>query len=198
MIEMVSGVIGDVAADSVLVGTASGLSFRILCHKRLVEWFAASGDDVALVTALVVSQGEPSLYGFLSQAERRCFDLLQKASGIGPRLAHAILGVFDVDMLADIVSRADLKALSRVPGLGTKKAERLTRELKDRFEALRTEVRESAPRAEDKADIENALVGLGFDGKAVREAVSAVAKENAGIDDAELLRRALRILGTRM
>lgn len=195
MIEMLKGVIADVSKGSVLVATASGLSFRVLCHARLSDAMAGPGSEIALDTALVVKDGEPSLYGFMSSDERTCFAQLQTASGIGPRLAHAILGVYDVNTLADILSREDVKALSRVPGLGARKAERLARELKDRFDVPKSETSATSSPAFERTDIETALVGLGFAASSVREAVRSIAAQNAGIDDAALLKRALQSLG---
>ena len=95
------------------------------------------GEQAHLPTSLVVREDSLTLYGFADEDERVVFELLQTASGVGPRLAQAMLAVHGPDTLRRAVASEDLAALTQVPGIGRKGAQRIVLELKDRLGAVR-------------------------------------------------------------
>ena len=161
------------------------------------------GAPARLATSLVVREDSLTLYGFATDDERALFELLQTASGVGPRLALAVLAVHAPDAVRRAVATADLAALTRVPGIGRKGAERLVLELKDRIGSV---VGDDAPtpglppEPAWRLQVRQGLIGLGWSAK---EAEDATAVVSAGVDDAApgdvavLLKQAIRLLGRR-
>jgi holliday junction DNA helicase RuvA len=161
--------------------------------------FAALGELHAEVTLLIhthVREDALALYGFLSAREKHFFELLLGASGVGPSLALKILSGMNVEELVPAIRTGDLVRLTKIPGVGRKTAERIIVELKDRLEAIAKEVdKPAAPSpAGAEADVQSALVNLGYDERTVDKAVSE-AKREAGTSNFEkLLRVALAAL----
>lgn len=161
--------------------------------------FAAIGELHAEVTLLIhthVREDALALYGFLSAREKHFFELLLGASGVGPSLALKILSGMNVEELVPAIRTGDLVRLTKIPGVGRKTAERIIVELKDRLEAIAKEVdTPAAPSpAGAEADVQSALVNLGYDERTVDKAVSE-AKREAGTSNFEkLLRVALAAL----
>jgi holliday junction DNA helicase RuvA len=152
------------------------------------------GDQARLATSLVVREDSLTLFGFADAEERDLFTLLQTVSGVGPRLALATLAVLSPDALRAGLADGDVASLTRVPGIGRKGAERLVLELRDKVVAPdRTPVAPAVggPRAE----VVEALLGLGFAAKPAEQAVDAVLTEQSAADAATLLRAALTRLG---
>lgn len=157
------------------------------------------GEQVRLDTSLVVREDSLTLYGFADAAARELFVLLQTVSGVGPRLALAMLAVLEPDTLRSALAESDLPVLTQVPGIGRKGAERLVVELRDKVGAL-------APAAGSVAggggpvrtQVTEALVGLGFATRQAEQAVDGVLAERDGAVQAntsEVLRIALSRLG---
>ena len=161
--------------------------------------FATLGELHAEVTLLIhthVREDALALYGFLSAREKHFFELLLGASGVGPSLALKILSGMNVEELVPAIRTGDLVRLTKIPGVGRKTAERIIVELKDRLEAIAKEVdKPAAPSpAGAEADVQSALVNLGYDERTVDKAVSE-AKREAGTSNFEkLLRVALAAL----
>jgi Holliday junction DNA helicase RuvA len=160
------------------------------------------GDDVELATSLVVREDSLTLYGFGAPADRDMFETVQTVSGVGPRLALAMLSVMGPDELAAALSTGDAKALTTIPGIGAKSAQRLVLELRDKVAALHgpgTPAAASAtaptPGAAWREPVTEALVGLGWTARQAGDAVERVATSAPeGADVAALLRLALREL----
>jgi Holliday junction DNA helicase RuvA len=140
------------------------------------------------------------LYGFADDDERAVFELLQTASGVGPRLAQAMLAVHGPDDLRRAIATEDLTALTQVPGVGKKGAQRIVLELRDRLGSpvggshANGQGGRSAPWREQ---VHSALVNLGWPAGEAEDAVAAVAPAGSGadaVDVAEVLRAALRVL----
>jgi Holliday junction DNA helicase RuvA len=148
----------------------------------------------------VVREDSLTLYGFVDDDERTTFELLQTASGVGPRLAQAMLAVHSPDDLRRAVATEDLKALTLVPGIGTKGAQRIVLELRDRLGAVVGGARQhrGAGRSANgwRDQLHAALVGLGYLARDADEAVAQVADDPAAAADppdvGALLRLALR------
>jgi len=162
------------------------------------------GAEAVLATTLIVREESLTLYGFADQDERAVFDLMLTVSGVGPRIALAMLAVHTPDGLRRAVSTGDLVALTKVPGIGKKGAERIVLELRDKIgmPAGIASTATARPAAnEATAQVRDALVGLGWSARQADEAVAAVApltvRPEAGEepDVSALLRAALRELG---
>ncbi|MBX9246586.1 Holliday junction branch migration protein RuvA [Actinotalea ferrariae] len=160
------------------------------------------GEQADLATSLVVREDSLTLYGFADADERDTFEAVQTVSGVGPRLALAMLAVHTPDGLRRAVGTEDLAALQRVPGIGRKGAQRIVLELADRLgppTAAVTTGGAPAPVADRRGEVVEALVGLGWTAKAAEDAVATVVPSDAGAveaaDVAAVLRGALRVLG---
>ncbi len=134
------------------------------------------GEQAHLPTSLVVREDSLTLFGFADEDEREVFELLQTASGVGPRLAQAMLAVHAPDALRRAVATEDLAALTQVPGIGRKGAQRIVLELKDRLGAVRgvatTGGRPSAVRSGWRDQVHGALLGLGWSSREADEGVA--------------------------
>lgn len=156
------------------------------------------GDDAALATSLVVREDALTLYGFETEDEREVFEVLQTASGVGPKVAQAVLAVHTPDAVRRALATEDLTALTLVPGIGRKGAQRMVLELKDKV-AVATSAPETLSYASGsnprRDQVVEALVGLGFTARPAEAAVDAVLSTDADADAAVLLRSALTRLG---
>jgi holliday junction DNA helicase RuvA len=162
------------------------------------------GSEAALATTLVVREDSLTLFGFSTPAERDMFETVQTVSGVGPRLALAMLSVMGPDQLAAALSTGDSKALTTIPGIGAKSAERLVLELRDKVGAVRgsgvgpaSGAPTSGPGGREpwRGQVTEALVGLGWSAKQAGDAVERVAATApADADIAAYLRLALREL----
>jgi holliday junction DNA helicase RuvA len=160
------------------------------------------GAPARLATSLVVREDALTLFGFADADERDVFEILQTVSGVGPRLALAMLAVHTPDGLRRAVAGEDLAALKRVPGIGHKGAQRIVLELGDRLGAPVGSGPAQAPAAaaDDRRDqVVEALVGLGWTAKSATDAVATVLADTEGPVGADevagVLRAALRTLG---
>ena len=163
------------------------------------------GQEAELATSLVVREDALTLYGFADADEREVFEVVQTVSGIGPRLALAMLAVHTPDGLRAAVAGQDLNALTKVPGIGRKGAQRIVLELTDRLGPPAGDLPAGAatvtalPGPAWRDQVAEALVGLGWSAKQAAEAVDAVAAEGEDgdrpADVPAVLRRALRHLG---
>lgn len=170
---------------------AAGVGYLLEVPLGVFERLPEAGAAVALHTEMVVREDGWSLYGFDSPVERAIFRRLLGASGVGARLALAILSTLGPDRAVRAVRDRDLAALATVPGIGRKKAERIALELADRFDDLPVTAAGTAPVASPAADAVRALVALGYPVAAAEPAVRKVADPAADTDTALLVRRAL-------
>lgn len=164
------------------------------------------GEVHQLAASLVVREESLTLYGFADEDEKAVFELLQTASGVGPRLAQAMLSVHSPDDLRRAVATEDLVALTKVPGIGKKGAQRIVIELKDKLgvpgsgPSLTAVPSGPAPGSADwQVQVHEALLGLGWSTREADRAVDDVAADLNGSGDGDhdvsvLLRKALRHL----
>jgi len=155
------------------------------------------GDEAQLATSLVVREDSLTLYGFADDDERELFELLQTASGVGPRLAQAVLTVHTPDTVRRALLTEDLTALTLVPGIGRKGAQRMVLELKDKVVGT-TAAAPVAAQPGWRDTLAQALVGLGFPAGQADDAVVRLAEAHPEADDGdvpELLREGLAMLG---
>ncbi|WP_311564213.1 Holliday junction branch migration protein RuvA [Peptoniphilus duerdenii] len=141
-------------------------------------------DEITLFTKMVVREDDISIYGFMSKRERSIFSLLTMVSGIGPKVAMGIMGMYGEEELRKYILSSDVKSLTKAPGVGKKTAERIILELKDRivkiFGDFIPDVKESVPLEND--DAIEALVGLGFSAIEVKNALMNV-DPSLSVDD---------------
>jgi Holliday junction DNA helicase RuvA len=198
VIAFVQGRVASVALDSAVVDVG-GVGLQVLCTPATLATLR-NGEHARLPTSMVVREDSLTLFGFADDDERALFELLQTASGVGPKLAQAMLAVHGPDELRMAVASDDLVALTKVPGIGRKGAQRIVLELKDRIgPPVASAATGRAPAAGDTShwrdQVHQALLGLGWPARDAESAVSAVADQaGASPDVSALLRAALRTL----
>ncbi len=194
MISSVRGEVLEVALDHAVIETA-GIGYRVNATPSTLATLR-QGAEARLITAMIVREDSMTLYGFPDSDTRDLFLTLLSVSGVGPRLAMATLAVHDASALRQALADGDVAALTRVPGIGKRGAERMVVELRDKVGLVGATV--GAPAVNGHAvrsPVVEALVGLGF---AARQAEEATDKVLAGDHDAttsSALRTALSLLG---
>jgi holliday junction DNA helicase RuvA len=153
------------------------------------------GEETQLSTALVVREDSLTLFGFADADARELFGLLQTVSGIGPRLALATLAVLEPDKLRAALAEGNITVLTQVPGIGRKGAERLIIELRDKVGQLAPAPTATGDTGQVRAQVTEALLGLGFPAKQAEQAVDAVLAADGALGTSEVLRRSLAALG---
>lgn len=189
MIGRISGVLAEKNPPQIVVDV-NGVGYEIDVPMSTFYHLPATGEKVTLHTQLIVREDAHLLYGFGSEAERATFRQLLKVSGVGPKVALAVLSGLSVNDLAVAVATQDTAMLVRVPGIGKKTAERLLLELKDKLVAA---LPASAPGAAASKgnDVLNALLALGYND---REALSAIKQLPADLSVTDGIRQALKLL----
>jgi len=194
VIAVVSGLLRERDGDSVLIETAGGVGYAVTVPLGVLERLPGTGSKVSLYTELVVREDGWALYGFDQVAERAIFQRLLTASGVGPRLALALLSTLGPERTVRSIQDRDIASLSTVSGIGKKKAERLVVELVDRFEGALQDLPRAGPRPGEEAV--QALVHLGYATAQAEEAVRGVLVEGI-TDTARVIRSALQRLAAR-
>ena len=201
MIAHLSGSVAGVSPDGAVIDVG-GFGLRVQCTPGTLASLKL-GEPARVATSLVVREDSLTLFGFGTEDERNVFELLQTASGIGPRLALAMLAVHSPDALRRAVAAEDIKALTMVPGVGNKGAQRIILELKDRLGAPgelggHGDGAGPARRAEPswRDQVQSGLVNLGWSARDADAAVDAVEADSGDQtpDVATALRAALRKL----
>jgi len=199
VIAHLSGSVAGVSPDGAVIDVG-GFGLRVQCTPGTLASLKL-GEPARVATSLVVREDSLTLFGFGTEDERNVFELLQTASGIGPRLALAMLAVHSPDALRRAVAAEDIKALTMVPGVGNKGAQRIILELKDRLGApgeLTANGAGPARRAEPswRDQVQSGLVNLGWSPRDADAAVDAVEADSGDQtpDVAAALRAALRKL----
>jgi Holliday junction DNA helicase RuvA len=196
VIASIEGTVAAVTADGVVVRVGGvGLAVQTTPGTRAR---LRVGEQAALATTLVVREDSLTLYGFAEDDERALFELLQSATGVGPRLAQAVLTVHPPDAVRRALSTEDLAALTLVPGIGRKGAQRLVLELKDKVGLAGAAAAPASAAAGWRDTLAQALVGLGWSAAQADEVVVRLAQSHPDATEADvpaLLRAALADLG---
>jgi holliday junction DNA helicase RuvA len=204
VIAHLDGTVSGLAPDGAVIDVG-GVGLLVQCTPGTLAGLRL-GSRAKVATSLTVREDALTLYGFATEDERNVFELLQTASGVGPRLALAMLAVHGPDALRLAVASEDLTALMRVPGIGKKGAQRIVLELRDRLGAA-GEASGTLPGALSAAgaapwrdQVRAGLMNLGWAARDAEQAITAVEPELAGDDGpvnvATALRAALRQLST--
>lgn len=199
---MISQVRGTVlaAGPTWLVVEVGGIGLHLSCPPATAA-AARPGSQACLQTALVVREDSLTLHGFQRGVDRDAFNLVQTASGVGPKLAMAILAVLDAERLVAALRQEDLATLCSVPGIGRKGAAKLVLELKDKVAGLEVDApTETAPVTESwREQVAEGLEGLGWSSRDAERAVESVAglrEEDPTVSIGVLMRAALRSLAS--
>jgi len=195
MIAFVRGRVAGLTLSSAVL-EVGGVGLEVMCTPGTLAGLR-TGQEATLPTSMVVREDSLTLFGFADDDEKQTFEIVQTASGVGPKLAQAIVACLSPDELRRAVSADDVKTLTRVPGIGQKGAQRIILELKDRLGTPAVgAVAASGPHdAAWRGQVHQGLVGLGWSAKDADKAVDAVAPEAGDEPDvAALLRAALRTL----
>jgi Holliday junction DNA helicase RuvA len=189
VIALVAGTLALKEADRVVVRTASGLGYEVFVPTRTLEGLPHAGQPVELHTCLVIREDGQTLFGFTSAEERRVFQRLMTASGVGPRLALAMLSALPSERIVRAIRDRDVAVLVSVPGVGKKTAERLAVELADKTADLVAE--SGAPITTVSETAARALMALGYSASEADEAVRRLLAEDASLAAPDLIKRAL-------
>jgi Holliday junction DNA helicase RuvA len=204
VIAHLSGSVAAVAPDGAVI-EVGGVGLLVQCTPATLAGLRP-GERARVATSLVVREDSLTLYGFATDDERNVFELLQTASGVGPRLAQAMLAVLTPDSLRRAVATEDLAALISVPGIGRKGAQRIVLELSGRLGSpgdgdIGVRAAAPAPGVPQWQDqVRKGLVSLGWASREADQAIAAVEPDLTGddlgeVDVAVALRAALRVLG---
>lgn len=194
MISQISGTLALKELDRVEVLTPGGVGYELLIPLGVFESLPKLGEPVQLHTHLVVKEDGWQLYGFGSAYERRVFQRVLAAKGVGPALALGLLSTLTAERLVRAIREKDIPTLQGVPRVGRKKAEQLILDLADKLDELQGGGGGAGPRPEGAGaeDAIRALVSLGYSSvdaeKAVRRALDDGGR---GMAAPELIRRAL-------
>jgi len=204
VIASVRGPVAAVFVDSAVI-EVGGVGIQVLCTPAALAELTL-GEQAFLATSMVVREDSLTLFGFADYDERSVFELLQTASGVGPKLAQAMLAVHGADELRRAVTTEDLITLCRVPGIGSKGAQRIVLELKDRIGGPTGSATGRAAAAQPQPDgwqqqVRAGLLGLGWSAREAEAAIDNVAamaaetgSDGGSMDTSKLLRAALRSL----
>ena len=197
MISLINGVVRSIGLDRAVievggVGLAVSITSSTSAQLNL-------GAPVQLFTSLVVREDSLTLFGFLDEDSRSAFELVQTVSGIGPKVALAILGAHSPQSLAVAIAQEDIKAIEKVPGIGRKGAQRLILELKGKITDFGTADHKQTHQPVWREQLTSALISLGFTAKDSDAAITSVVAQYAdngidaqNVDISELLKAALQ------
>ncbi|MFI9012283.1 Holliday junction branch migration protein RuvA [Actinosynnema sp. NPDC053489] len=193
MISSLRGQVLSIGLDHVVV-EVGGVGYAVQATPATLAALRR-GEEAQLATALVVREDSLTLFGFADAESRELFGLLQTVSGIGPRLALATLAVLEPDKLRAALAEGNTTVLTQVPGIGRKGAERLIIELRDKVGHLAPAPTAAGDAGQVRAQVAEALLGLGFPAKQAEQAVDAVLAADGALGTSEVLRRSLAALG---
>ncbi|MGN0662307.1 MAG: Holliday junction branch migration protein RuvA [Faecalibacterium sp.] len=196
MIYCLSGKIVKKSLNAVVV-SCGGVGYFVQCPASVAGALPGVGGEATLYTVMSVTENDISLYGFATEQQQSCFEMLTGVSGVGPKVGLAILSVMEPERVALAISAGDYKAFKAASGVGPKLAQRITLELKDKVgkgfaEGISLEDvagAVSAPAAQGSGQAIAALVSLGY---SQSEAALAVAKIDPALPVEEIIKQALR------
>jgi Holliday junction DNA helicase RuvA len=197
MISLITGAVRSISADKVIVEVGGvGLSLSITSQTSSQLHLGASAQ---LFTSLIVREDSLTLFGFLDEQSRNTFELLQTVSGIGPKVALAVMGSHSAESLAKAIAQEDIKAIEKVPGIGRKGAQRLILELKGKLTDFGSASAAQVHQPIWREQLVSALISLGFSSKESDNSINEVLAQYSeqGVDASalelsELLKKVLQ------
>lgn len=195
MISRVRGTLLRRDPDSVEIMTAGGVGYELFIPLSVFEKLPRRDETIELLTHQVVREDDVMLFGFLQEGERKLFGRLLGASGVGPRLALALMSTLTPPALVRAITDRDVATLVRVPGVGRKTAERIALELGDKLEGIALPTAASVKGAAAQEAV-GALVALGYSSADAATAVRRSIDADGPEEDAQvLIRKALAFAG---
>ncbi len=195
MIASVRGEVLDIALDHVVI-EAAGVGYRVMATPSTLATLRR-GSEARLITAMIVREDSMTLYGFSDTDARNLFLTLLSVSGVGPKIALATLAVYDAHTLRQALGDGDITALTRVPGIGKRGAERMVLELRDKIGPVAPSSGAAMNGHSVRGPVVEALVGLGFAVKQAEEATDKVLANDPEATQSTALRAALSMLGNK-
>jgi Holliday junction DNA helicase RuvA len=197
MIAWLSGRLRHKATDHLIIDVA-GVGYQVSVPLSTYCGIPDNGEDISLHIHTHLREDSLSLFGFLTEAEKNMFLLLLGVSGIGPKLALAILSSLSVQDLSHAIQASDNSRLCMIPGIGKKTAARMVLELKDKMKLIMPMIpaplSDTAIVSDDIEDVISALVNLGYKKPQADEAVRKIRHGRSGLTVEELIREALSFL----
>jgi Holliday junction DNA helicase RuvA len=195
MIASVRGEVLDIALDHVVI-EAAGVGYKVMAAPSTLATLRR-GSEARLITAMIVREDSMTLYGFSDADARDLFLTLLGVSGVGPKIALATLAVYDAPSLRRALADGDVTALTRVPGIGKRGAERMVLELRDKIGPVTSTGAPVLSGHSVRGPVVEALVGLGFAVKQAEEATDKVLANEPEATQSTALRSALSMLGNK-
>jgi len=195
MFEYIKGKIIDVDTSRAVIDV-NGIGYKVFIPSSIYSDLIDKNETFLYITYIVKEESQ-TLYGFLSKVQRNVFELLLTVSGIGPKTGILLLGHLDIDNLQIAVTNADIRLISKVPGIGKKTAERLVLELRDKLKTIDTQniTTGSSKASSITADAIAALMNLGYNPSKAQIAVKSVLKElDDKINLSDLITKALNVI----
>jgi len=197
MISHLNGILEHIDKDHVVIDVGN-VGYKVHVPSTVLSRLPQTGDKVKLFTIQVVREDSVALYGFINKEERSLFSLFLSVSGIGPKLALALISGFTLDRLVAAIAQADVSLLSSIPGIGRKTAERIIVELKEKISkayALKPAELGLGMKGDQTiiSDSIAALISLGYTPREARETIMRLNLESAGSVE-EVIKEALKNL----
>jgi len=180
MIATLRGPVTAIGTDHVVV-EVGGIGFRVYVPTPFLEGLKGPGEEVSLFTYLHLRENEVALYGCPSEEEMTLFELLLRVSGVGPRLALAILSALPPQSLRTAIAQENPEILTTVPGIGPKMARNIVFHLKDKLKALYPEAVPALSEAD--AEVIAALTALGYSLAEAQRALRSLPKEVTDVEE---------------
>ncbi len=195
MIAFLKGHIEQKNSDSVLLDV-QGVGYKVEVSSQTLDQLSSSGSEIKLLIYHHITESDQRLFGFFTKNEKGLFEKLITVKGVGPKLGLTILSGLPASNLISAITQSDVTALSRVPGIGKKTAERIILELKEKLSELKSEsVRSSNDTGKGEMnEAIQALQALGFKSREAEQAVMKVLNETKEVETSALIRKSLALL----
>lgn len=178
------------APIAIIEALGSGVAYEVFLPINSFYLLGEIGSEIMLQTHFIVRENEQALYGFLEEKQRALFRTLIKVNGIGPKLALTILSSVDPEVLVQSIVRGEASELTRINGIGTKTAQRIMMELRDKVEDMQSDLARDIGASTTVRDAISALIALGYK---PNQAQQAIAKhKDKQLPSEDLVRLALR------
>ncbi|MEI0611993.1 Holliday junction branch migration protein RuvA [Brachyspira pilosicoli] len=193
MFAFIEGKVCTISEGIIALLCSNGVAYEIIVSKKLN---VNNDDNIRLYTQLIHKEDSMMLYGFKTREEKKMFNTLMSASGVGAKLAMEVLSTYSIDEIMHILFNKDINMLKKVQGMGVKKAEKLLFEIRDKIEKIDINISSSKiSYNENESDVIKALISLGFSNNEAVKALSNIEnKENKTTED--LISLALRNLSS--
>lgn len=193
MFAFIEGKVCTISEGIIALLCSNGVAYEIIVSKKLN---VNNDDNIRLYTQLIHKEDSMTLYGFRTREEKKMFNTLMSASGVGAKLAMEVLSTYSIDEIIHILFNKDINMLKKVQGMGVKKAEKLLFEIRDKIEKIDINISSSKiSYNENESDVIKALISLGFSNNEAVKALSNIEnKENKTTED--LISLALRNLSS--